>query len=33
MSISAFSGSMRERSGQIVSPAVEKTRSLGVEEA
>lgn len=33
MSMSAFSGCIRERSAQIVSPAVEKTRSLGVEEA
>lgn len=29
----AFSGSKRDRSAQIVFPAVENTRSLGVEEA
>ena len=31
--MSAFSGSKRDRSAQIVFPAVENTRSLGVEEA
>ena len=31
--MSAFSGSKRDRSAQIVFPAVEITRSLGVEEA